>query len=351
MVIGILKTYILKHNVALGGLQVHGSRLIEDINIRVHDLQKALNPRHAPLELLGKFNNPAHRGNKGGHIHHIGHQIAGPDGSPNHEKPACHDGHQIHQTVKKPGGTLKKSHVTVTALFDLIKFSIVLLKLFVLHIFVGKGLHHLLPQQTVLDPSVQFSHLLPLLAEQRPQPEVDPAAHHHHHRNDAKDKQRQRYIDGTQNDKGGCPLDPGDKEFLRAVMGKLRHIKQIVGDAPHDLPHLSVVIIGVGQLLQMPVGVPAHIRLYIHPHHMTGIGHIIVSRRVNQPQCQVQKPQSSHGAHRQHRQVLHGLVGDMPDNQRQHDLADGGQGRAEQVQTEHFHMGFIVGHKPFNQYR
>ena len=134
-------------------------------------------------------------------------------------------------------------------------------------------------------------------------------------------------------------------------MGKLRHIKQIVGDAPHDLPHLSVVIIGVGQLLQMPVGVPAHIRLYIHPHHMTGIGHIIVSRRVNQPQCQVQKPQSSHGAHRQHRQVLHGLVGDMPDNQRQHDLADGGQGRAEQVQTEHFHMGFIVGHKPFNQYR
>ena len=47
------------------------------------------------------------------------------------------------------------------------------------------------------------------------------------------------------------PFSPAMKKFFRTVVGEFRYIKQVVGDAPHDLAHLGIGKVAVGQLLQV----------------------------------------------------------------------------------------------------
>ena len=93
------------------------------------------------------------------------------------------------------------------------------------------------------------------------------------------------------------------------MVGKFRHIEQIVGDAAHDLAHLGVVIVAVSQTLQMGKGIPAHVGLDVDAHDMAGAAHIIAGRAVNQAQHQIQRRQFQHGLHREYHRRIGGGVG------------------------------------------
>ena len=167
---------------------------------------------------------------------------------------------------------------------DLLEILVALGKLFPLLVLGGKGLDHTLPQQTVLDGGVQLTNLHPLLAEPRPQTSVQVHRHHAHQRHAGKHCQRQRDAGTAQDDKGRHDLDARNEKLLRAVVGKLGHIEQVVGDAAHDGAHFGVVVIGVVQPQQVVKGIAAHIGFNVHAHDVADAGHIILGGTVNDAQ-------------------------------------------------------------------
>ena len=274
MVVRILKTYIMKSNIPLRMFTGHRIRLVKDLNIAVHDLYKTLDSCHAALKLLRKLDDPPDCSNQCTHIHHIGHQITGHDLSSDHKDTARHQQYQIHHTVKGSGRSLKSRHKLISFLLDMKEIDIVLLKLLFFLFLIGKSLHHLLPEKAVLNAGVQLTDLHTLLTERLPHTQIDHRAGHHHNRYHRKKDQCQTKADPGQDHEGNDRLDTRNKKFLRTVMGKLCHIKQIIGDPPHDLTHFGIIIVCIGQLLQVRIGVPPHIRLDPRSHDMPGIRHI-----------------------------------------------------------------------------
>ncbi len=112
-------------------------------------------------------------------------------------------------------------------------------------LLVGERLHHFLPKQTVLNTSIQLANLHTLFPKCLPHPQIDCRTGHCHNWHHHKDNQRQPHADLRQNDKGNHCLDSRDKKLLRAVVRKFRHVKKVVGDAPHNLPDLGIIIVGV----------------------------------------------------------------------------------------------------------
>ena len=109
-------------------------------------------------------------------------------------------------------------HVTVGQLLNIQKSAVIFLKLDIFHLFIGKCLDHLMAQQTILDPGVQLSDLVTLLAKGTSHPEIQDHAHTAHQRHAQKDHQCQRQIALCQNDKRDYGLDCGDEKFFWAMI-------------------------------------------------------------------------------------------------------------------------------------
>ena len=350
VVVRVFKGNILKGNGSLRYAHFLRPGLVKDLHVRVHDLKKSLNAGESPLELLRKFDDPADGGDQRGHVHHIGYQVPGGDISLDEENAPHQDHGQVHQPVKGAGGSLECGHVFVSFLLDIVEFYISLFKLVNLHRLIGKCLHHLLAQKAVLNGSVQLPDLDPLFGEGPSAALVQFDAYIGHDRNDDKDRKGQRQVHGGEDHKGDHRLDRCNEKFLRAVVGKLRHIKQVVGDPPHDLPHLCIVVIGIGQLLQMGIGIPSHIRLDGGAHDVPHIRHIIIGHAVDDPQHQIEQGHLPYHVHTQHRQILHTGIGDKPDDHGKHHLAERGKKGTEQIRRKHPGVVFIIGIKPLHQF-
>ena len=178
----------------------------------------------APVELLGKFDDAAHGGQQRGHVHHVGHQVAGLDAARPHEKAARHQHHQIDQAVKQAGSGVECAHPVVGLPLDVQKTGVVLLEFLFFHLFAGKGLYHPFAQQRVLDAGVQFADLAALLLKHILHPVVEKGAAHRHHRDQRKDDTRQKQIGPGQDHKGDGHLQSGDEKLLGAVVLSLIHI-------------------------------------------------------------------------------------------------------------------------------
>ena len=335
VVVRVLKAHLLEPDLAGAGLQWHCVRCVLDGNRGVHDLGKALDAGHAALELLGKLHDAPDGGDKGGDVEHIGHKVAGGDLAVHQRQAARQNDHQIHQPVKQAGGGVEGAHGVVAKGLDLFKGAVALGKLFPLLVLGGKGLDHALSQQAVLDGGVQLADLDALLAEACPQTSVQVHRHNAHQRHTGKHRQGQRDACAAQNDKGRHDLDACDEKLLRAVVGELGHIEQVVGDAPHDGAHLGVVVVGVIQLQKMVKGIPAHIRFNMHAHDVADAGHIVAGCAVDDAQHKVERRQLQHDARRQGDAHPHGRVCDDAHDLGQHDIAQGRQRCAEQIKAQH----------------
>ena len=72
------------------------------------------------------------------------------------------------------------------------------------------------------------------------------------------------------------------------MVGKLRYVKQVIGNAAHDLTDFIVGVVVLAQPLEMVKGIAAHIGLDVHAHHMAHIRHKELRRRVHQTQHQIE---------------------------------------------------------------
>ena len=346
VIVGVLKADILKLDAALSHNERFGIGGVGDIHRRVHDFVKALNAGHAPLELLGKFHNAADGGDEGGDIEDVRHQITGADPPVNQEEPASHNDDQIHEAVKQPGGGVEGGHEMVGGLFDLLERPVSGLKLFLFPFLGGKGLDDPLAQKAVLHGGVELADLIALAPESRPQLQVEGHRDNAHQGNAGKYDEGQGYTGRAQDHKGGSDLDGRDEEFLRTVVGKFGHVKQVVGDASHDLADLGVGIVGVAQPLEMGKGVPPHVGLDVDAHDVAGAGHVVVGGAVNKPKNQVQYSQFEHDPGGQGNGGIGGGVGQIAHDLRQHNVAQGGQRRAEQIKEQNAPVSHQIRHEP-----
>ena len=289
VVVRVFKAHIAELNAAFFHLQRFGVGGVSDLNGGIDNVKKALNAGHAALELLGKLHNAADGGNQSGNIQHIGNQIASADGAIYQRKAACHNDHQIHQPVKQPGGGVERGHGMVGFLLDGLERGVALLELFVLFLFRGERLHNPLAQQAVLNRSVQLADLEPLAAERGAKLQVQLDGYNRHQGHAGKHHQSQRYAGPAQDDERSRNFDARNKKFFRAVVGEFGHIKQVVGNAAHDLPNFGIGIIGVAQPLQVGKGIPPHIGLNVNAHDVAGAGHKILCGTINQPQNEIQQ--------------------------------------------------------------
>ena len=345
VVVGVLKAHVPELDLALAHHQGPGVRRVGDGDRRVHDLQEALDAGHAPLELLGKFHDAADGGDQRRYIEHIGHQIAGLDGAVDQGQTARQDDHQVHQAVEQPGGGVERRHGVVGQRLDILKRVVALGKFFPFLLLGGKSLHHPLAQQAVLDGGVQLADLEPLLPEPGAEFQVQIHRDHAHQRHAGKNDQGQRHAGLTQNKKGRRDLDEGNEELFRAVVGELSHVEQVVGDAAHDLADLGVVVVGVVQPQQMVEGVAAHVGLDVYAHDVADAGHEIAGGAVDDAQHEVERGQPQHGLHGQRRRLAGGRVGQRAHDLGQHDVAQGGQRRAEQIEKQDAFVLHQVGQK------
>ena len=235
----------------------------------------------------------------------------------------------------------------VGGLFDVLEGLVALLKFGLFPFLGGKGLDDPLAQQAVLNGSIQLADLKPLTPESCPQLVIQPDGDNSHYRHTGKDNQGQGDAGGAENHKGRHNLDGGDEKLLGAVMGKLGHIKQVVGDAAHDLAHLGVGIVGVTEALQMGKGIPAHVGFNVDAHDVAVGSHVIVGRTVDQPQHQIQGGQFQHDACRQGNGGVGGGVGQVAHDLGQHNVAQGRQCSTDQVENQDALVPHQIGQKPY----
>ena len=217
----------------------------------------------------------------------------------------------------------------------MLKVLVALLEFGALLLLGGKGFYHALTQQAVLDGGVQLTDLDALLPEPGTQTAVQINGYHAHQGHAGEHRQRQRDAGLAQDDEGGQDLDEGDEKFLGAVVGKLGHIEQIVGDAAHDGADLGVVVVGVVEQQQVVKGIPAHVGLDVHAHDVADAGHEILGRAVDDAEHKVDARQLEHDAGGQGDAHAHGRVGDGAHDLGQEDVTQGGQRGTEQVEKEH----------------
>ena len=154
MIIRIFKAHIVECDFALRLSHFHSVCLIENFDVRIHDLQKPFNSCHAALELFRKLDNPADRRNQRRHIQKKRHQVACRDPSLYHKYAAEKQNRHIHCAIKSVGCRIKDRHQVIGISFDVKELSVVCLKLVRLHLFICKCLYNLLPQQAVLNAGV-----------------------------------------------------------------------------------------------------------------------------------------------------------------------------------------------------
>ena len=347
VIIGVLKADIAEVDAALPHLQRLRTGKVGDGDGGVHDLGKALNAGHAALELLGKFHDAADGSDQCGDIQHIGHQIARADGTVHEGKTAGQNDDKIHQAVKKAGGGVEGRHGVIAQRLDFFKIAVALLKLFALQILGRKGLDHPLAEQTVLNGGVQFTDLKALLAEPLAQLVVQFDRDNAHQRHTGKDNEGQRYVGLTEDHERGGDLYACNEKLLRAVVGKLGHIEQVVRDAAHDLADLGVVVVGVVELQQMVKGIAAHIGLDMHAHDMANAGHKVAGCTVNDAQHKVERRQLQHGFGRQGRRRDRVCQGAHDFGQG--NVAQGRQCGAEQIKGQHAAVLDQIGEKASDQ--
>ena len=335
VVVRVFEADILEPDGTGAGLERLCVGCVVDGDGRVHDLGKALDAGHAALELLGELDDAADGGNEGGDIEHISHEVARADLAIHQRQATRQDDHKVHQAVEQAGGGVERGHGVVAQGLDLLKVLVALRKFLAFLVLSGKGFDDTLTQQAVLDGGIQLADLDALLAEPGAELGVQLDGDDAHQRHAGEDCQRQRHTGPAEDEEGRQNLDEGDEKFLRAVVGELGHVEQVVGDAAHDGADLGVVIIGVVEQQQVVKGVAAHVRLDVDAHDMADAGHEILGRAVDDAEHEIEPGQLEHDAGRQRDAHTHGRVGDGAHDLGQDDVAQGGQRRAEQVKEEH----------------
>ena len=199
LVVRIMKTNMLKSDIAMDISKRQRRRRVFDIDRRVNDLDKAFNPGHAALELLSKLDNAPDRCKQRRHIQKIRHQIAGCNPAGDHEQRARNKHRHVHQAVKNTRHAVKAGHIKILLLFDIKEPPVALAEFFLLNGFVCEGFDDAHAKQAVLDLRVQLADLVTRFFKRAAHTRIEIHGTQEHNRQQRKDDQREEKVCVRQN--------------------------------------------------------------------------------------------------------------------------------------------------------
>ena len=132
-------------------------------------------------------------------------------------------------------------------------------------------------------------------------------------------------------------------------MGKFRNVEQVCGDSGNQLTDFVLTVVGVGQFLEMAEQIPPHVRLNQRAHYVARVLHVVVGQHVHPAKYQIQRRQAYHHVDGEVGRMVGYRVGDKPDDDRQHQVANAGEGGTNQVKNKNLFIRAEVRHEPLQQ--
>ena len=209
-----------------------------------------------------------------------------------------------------------------------------------LGVLVGEGLGGADAGQAGLDGGVDGTGLL--LGSAGGGAHLFPAAQRRQqqHRQHHQQHQRQLPADAEHHDQRAHDGHKRDKQILRPVVGQLRHLEQVAGQAAHQLAGTVLVVEVKAQLLHMVVQVAADIRLHPDAEGVAPVGHHEVQPRANYIGCHHQRHHDEEHPELLFRQPR---VQRGAGHQRKRQIHHGDEERAGHVQREQAPVGLEIG--------
>ena len=126
-------------------------------------------------------------------------------------------------------------------------------------------------------------------------------------------------------------------------MEQLTDVKQVVGDAAHQLPYLLIIIKAEGQLLVMGKNFVAHIVFHFCAHDMSVISNKIIAIAFQYDQSSHNNGQSQNHMQRFGKLSVNHIIGYIADDQGNYQSNACAHAGKEHIRRKHFFIGFIVG--------
>ena len=312
------------------------------LRLFIHDLAEALEAGDAVFELLHEVD----EGHDG-----IDEHIDGDDEgavipelnlAPIEEEAAGDEDHDIEDIRDEGVAGMEAAHGVIGIPAGEAEPAVALLKLLLLLVRVGEGLGDPDAADGAFQGGVDIRHGRPGIPEGLAHLAAEGPGDDHEEGDAGEDDEGEPDIDGAEIDEGDHDADDGDDDILRAMVGQLADIEEVVGHAGHDLAGLMGVIEAIGKGLQMGKHIRAHPGLHIDAHHMALILNEVIQEHLDQIKAEEGDAIDDHEAVVAiGNEVIEHEAGD-------HGIHDADQGHQEgraHVHGEEAEVGFIVGHE------
>ena len=304
-----------------------------------HQLDEPVQSREAVGEQLGKVGQLPHRGDKRGDVQAEGDQIHIVHPVAHYQPAAPGDNRHVQQCDEQLHGGVEPAHLLMEAPFGGLEGLVGAVEPLLLDGLVAEGLHRADTAETGFDLGIDGAGLL--LGRHRGAAHAAPQQHQHHqkHRNDGHDDQRHAPLDAEHHRQRTHDGDQRDGQILRPVVGQLRQLEKIGGQAAHQLAGAVAVIEIKAQHLHVVEQIPADVRLHPDTEGVTPIGHDIIEAR---PQHKGQRHNDHH--REKHPVVLlrQPLVQRHAADQRKGQIHHGDEDGAADIQRKQLPMGLEI---------
>ena len=334
--------HVFKADVAHHVFKGLGVRRVHDIRLFAHHFLKAVEARHAGVELLHKLRQPPDGALDGGHIQVEGDELCQRQLAIHDQKAAKQQHQQAHGVQQQFHAAVEHGHGAVKALFRALEALVPVAKFADLIALIGERLGHAHAGNARFDIGVDPRHaLLHLAAAIRHAlalgngKEQQNGHHDQHH-------QRQLPLHAKQHDERANQRDHGNEQVFRAVVRELRNFKQIVRHARHQPARAVAVVKREGQALQLRKNIAPHIRLHINAHHVPKI-------RDDPLHSTAQKIRRAHRDDDQEKRAVHllGQIGFQHGTRHdgEHQIHQRHHQRAQHIQQKQPHMRLVIPRK------
>ena len=320
--------------------QVRGVGCVLDGGLRGHQLNKPVKAREAVGEHLGKIGQLSHRTDERGDIQAEGNQVDIVQPVLHNEPAACGNDRHGQQADEQLHAGVEKAHLLMEVALGGLEHLVGPVEAALLLCLVGEGLGGADAGEAGLDLGIDGAGLL--LGGPGRLGHLAAAVHNHQqeHGDDAAHHQGQPPLDGEHHRQSADDGDQGDEQVLRPVVGQLRQLEQVRGQAAHQLAGAVFIVKVEAQVLHMGKQVPADIGLHQDAEGVAPVAHDEVKPRPEDKGRHHQGHDREENGELLLRQpVVHGGAGDQGKGQ----VDDGNEEGAGDIQQEQAPVGAEVG--------
>ena len=334
------EVHVLQGHPALHLRQLHGVGGVLNGGLRGHQLDEPVQARKAVGEHLGEVGQLPDGADEGGDIQAEGDQIDIVQPVLHNQPAACGDHRHGQQADEQLHAGVEKAHFLVEIALGGFEHLVGPVEPPLLLGLVGEGLGGADTGEAGLDLGIDGTGFL--LGGPGGLGHLAAAIQHHQqeHGDDAAHHQGQPPLDGEHHRQRPHNGDKRDEQVLRPVVGQLRQLKQVRGQAAHQLAGAVFIVKVKAQVLHMGEQVPADIGLHQDAEGVAPVAHDEVKPRPEDKGRHHQgHDREENGKPLIRQPVVHGGAGDQGKGQ----VDDGDEEGAADIQQEQAPVGAEIG--------